>query len=621
MSCPANLSTTHANTQAQAHARARAANNQAYTNNQAYNQARAQSHTRAHAHSHSHVRAQSYAELAPLRTTATLRNSGTFRLFSFPSRLKMEETEVRRPSAEEQDLYYFGLPSQPKLVARSSTAAWEKLVDRTDPFWPSMRTKSLSPPGRHPLAPLWNDTNGTLRKDIIKALAAVEWHAIDVACLGYDSLNGEEPEGPQPITLFVSVEPATVAWEEGHRIVMQCKAILERHGISDIDCEMKESKFYRAADSLQLRAPSNLGVNRPVIDADTHTSECIGVPIADSDREYSAGTKSLYLRNNNKGAAEKGAAAYALTCRHVVFDIKTDHRDAYSFDGSQPKVMMIQSDSTKIKQHHVTLKGIADAAKTTLRRQKPDSERFVLLENLQRQYQRDADRLGNMEASTDARIIGHVVFAPPFQVRPLGLPYLPDRHNAYCTDYALIELYQSKHETPLADITNEVFVGDQWGTKLEQAYAMGPAFRGQEIPSTTTIRLRGTISPEEMYNPPLFDRGDSSTILVAKVGGRSGLTLGFSSIFKSVKREIIDGEEMDTEEWAIVGVRRNKELTRTPFSTAGDSGACVFDPKGRIGGILTGGVGVDGGWDTTYVTPIQYIMNELSEYGFDVSLA
>lgn len=301
--------------------------------------------------------------------------------------------EILYPSSDEQELYYFGLPSRPKLIARSSTTPWEPKMDRTDPLWPSLRTKSLTPPGRHHLIPLWNDINGDLRKDIIEALAGTEWHTIDLLRLGYNSPNGEEPDGPQPITLLVSIEPAKVAWEEAHRVVMRCKAILEEHGISDVHCEMRESKFHRAADSPQLRASSGLGLTRPATDADTYTSECIGVPVGSSGREDTLGTKGLYLRSNDETAAGKSSTVFALTCRHVVFDRKKDDRNVYAFDGSQPKVTMVQPDKVKILDTITTAKTYVDAAEETLAKQNPGSEHNALLEDLRRQYQRDLDRL------------------------------------------------------------------------------------------------------------------------------------------------------------------------------------------------------------------------------------
>ena len=50
-----------------------------------------------------------------------------------------------------------------------------------------------------------------------------------------------------------------------------------------------------------------------------------------------------------------------------------------------------------------------------------------------------------------------------------------------------------------------------------------------------------------------------------------------------------------------------------PFSVKGDSGAIVFDLKGRIGGIMTAGTGLTERVDTTYVTPMDWLLSDIKE--------
>lgn len=58
------------------------------------------------------------------------------------------------------------------------------------------------------------------------------------------------------------------------------------------------------------------------------------------------------------------------------------------------------------------------------------------------------------------------------------------------------------------------------------------------------------------------------------------------------------------------------------FSRKGNSGSFVFNLQGRIGGILTGGVGDKGRGisDTTYVTPIEWLLEDMKVHGYDVQL-
>lgn len=49
------------------------------------------------------------------------------------------------------------------------------------------------------------------------------------------------------------------------------------------------------------------------------------------------------------------------------------------------------------------------------------------------------------------------------------------------------------------------------------------------------------------------------------------------------------------------------------FSDPGDSGAIVFDLKGRIVGLLTGGSGRDYGVDCSYVTPFAKLQSDIEQ--------
>ena len=511
-------------------------------------------------------------------------------------------------------------------------------MDRTDPFWPSMRTKSLSPPGRHPLGPLWNDTDGSLRREIIESLVNVEWHVIDILRLGYDRIDGEDPgHWSHPITLLVSVEPATVAWEEGHAAVLRCKAILERHGINDVPCEMKESRICPAVSSEQPAGPQ-LGLPpalaSPIVQAHAQAiiSDCTGVAIGVGSL---AGTKGLYFRRN--GLADHDSNILALTCRHVVFAQKEDDQKEYRFDPTKPKVSVMQPDERTLGTHKGLVKGAVEILKDDIKTLKeqamhqgftedPRIEGSTGLLNSLISQQQDYEKLLKELASFDSelsRTIGHVWFAPAYGYRQLDYPVHPDQphQNRHFRDWALFELDPRKHQRPLDEIANRVFVGDGWRIKVKYALQKAQRFRGL-VQHGTTLALRGIIPVEEVYNPPLENDENDPVIAVAKVGRSSGLTIGFGSMYKSVKREILDGQTQYTEEWCITGVRLFKDQVGiSPFSAKGDSGACVFDLQGRIGGLVTGGAsGNDKTLDTTYVAPIEWILKSMEENGLNLSI-
>lgn len=57
-------------------------------------------------------------------------------------------------------------------------------------------------------------------------------------------------------------------------------------------------------------------------------------------------------------------------------------------------------------------------------------------------------------------------------------------------------------------------------------------------------------------------------------------------------------------------------LSRDFFSRDGDSGSCVFDHKGRIGGMLTD----FGNHDVTYDTPMEWMLEDIRRHGYDGEL-
>lgn len=220
------------------------------------------------------------------------------------------------PTTEERDGYYYGLPSRPKLVARSSTDVCSHQYDR----WSI--GKNFSPVGPHPIAKPWNDSTSPLRRGIIEALKGIDWTAIDILRIGYGRSNDFTGEVyAHPVNLLVSVQEGSTTWAQGIPVVMRCREILQSHGILDVHCEMRESHVTRGASSPgQAPASAPKFVGGPV-DSPMETralwSEYLGLSIAAYGEPTREGTKCVYLRLKDSGKI------VALTCRHVVFDEST----------------------------------------------------------------------------------------------------------------------------------------------------------------------------------------------------------------------------------------------------------------------------------------------------------
>ena len=76
---------------------------------------------------------------------------------------------------------------------------------------------------------------------IVEALEGIEWTTIDSVRIGYRYHIWERPEQRPPAGLWVGVKPGTTSWERGFARTKACKSILLSYGISDVECELRES--------------------------------------------------------------------------------------------------------------------------------------------------------------------------------------------------------------------------------------------------------------------------------------------------------------------------------------------------------------------------------------------
>lgn len=192
----------------------------------------------------------------------SLRHTKTQTTIPSPSQPKMdtmaEPSTMPRPSQpsdEEVRCYYIGLPGKPRLVARSSTEPWRHQIS----YGGWNIGKTLDPVNQHPIVALWNDSAGPLRQEFLEALDlnGIRWVAVDILRLGYQRVIGTLDEMPlNPVTALVSVEPNTTTRAAGIDAVLKCRGILLRHGIHDVEVEMKESQISRCNLEAQPNPPS-----------------------------------------------------------------------------------------------------------------------------------------------------------------------------------------------------------------------------------------------------------------------------------------------------------------------------------------------------------------------------
>ncbi|RFU79633.1 hypothetical protein TARUN_2606 [Trichoderma arundinaceum] len=536
------------------------------------------------------------------------------------------------PSAEESELYYYGLPSCPRLVARSSTHIWQ------NPQMPGFTTftgtlnmypKSLRPAGRHPLLhQLWNNATSSLRVQIVEAVsAASDWTAIDILRVG---LNKEFYP-----TLLLAVKPDSLSWSRGHAIALRCKAILEDHGIHDVHCEIRESVVTlctggpSTTDSATEDSTPNdfqlssMPITTPNAAIRADLSDCLGTKIAMKDMDGRAGTKGLYLALSPSSPSGGEPRIVVLTCRHVVIDPKTEGLQTYSRQASEPLKEVIQVDQPAFEEMLERLECATtqhrNAADRLSEQGKTDSA--AIYSHLADSSKALLEAIKPYEASS-SRVFGQLLYAPEFNSTSSG-------HGAtWLRDWALIELLPGRHQAQHSALKNKVFV-EALETFLFLVENNRKGWKGlpeplEPIVENCTVELQQVVVPMgEIFSPVHFaEYVDEPAILVAKYGARGGLTLGLGNTLKSVVRhtETLDGDrESMSEEWAITSVSRATDR-QAAFSKKGDSGSCIWDMAQRVAGIVMAGGGINGVNDVTYAQPVERLLADIRAHGFNVSL-
>ncbi|KAH7128949.1 hypothetical protein EDB81DRAFT_764100 [Dactylonectria macrodidyma] len=545
---------------------------------------------------------------------------------------------IPQPPREEEQLgYYYGLPSRPKLVARSSTDPYKYNFDFSTQYPVG---KLLSSVRQHPIADLWN-TDGPLRREIVLALDGIQWTVIDVLRLGYQPRMTEELQLNHPVTLLISVKKDSTPWEQGHSVVVRCHEILQNYGISDVHCEMKESHTIRLASppAAPLSAPKLHSEYAQTYPGRSTTCEVecekihavlsayLGHSIATFDQPTREGTKCLYLRRKDTGQV------LLLICRHALFNGTSANED-YIYDESNAESMVTilqPGDDTlarRKKDIALCIKCVDFHIESIKRLDEltQDEKKARIAEELATlpRLEAAAGRLEDVSPPA-TRIIGHVLFSPKFgtSTRTTG-----QSSSQRVRDWALIELHPGKHASPLEELENEVSVTEKERLNLLCAHEVEGFTFHRHLSFhylRNTLPLVGMVSEAETKGGEHESRlPEEPAILVGKRGQRSKLTYGLANNVTSLMREVVDNIEFVSEEWCILGPKPCGWMTdrRHCFCGLGDSGSCIWDLQSRVGGMLTSASGdpTYGGIDTAYATPMEWLLEDMRAYGYDVEI-
>ena len=513
-------------------------------------------------------------------------------------------------SEEESYCYYANLPSRPRLVARSSTPTtpWKAPTG----WWAYPVRKELKAVGNHPLNDIWEDTLAPLVLDILES-EKVKFTSVDVVRIG-------EVRAPSPpVILWIGVLPESLTPVDGLDVALQCKELLEKHDILDVDVELRESIVTRSVGPRFLQ-PARFPWD-PTVEVRRPLTATLGLGICAQSTSWAEGTGGFYM-------AEGGDSKRILlvTARHVVFPPNIVDNNRYECENpNQPhrNVLLLGDDAfNKLLTSIQSEIGSAAIDGEYQERRLGAAERMEV-EADEREMERKGAQAaldktkGTIEehplfcqdvlehwGPAEERVLGHVLFAPPIGVGPTA--------DQYTEDFAVIALDPSK-------IDAKNFKGNviDLGTKLtfSDFYRMIVSHTGPEsfeYRFDRLLPLQGTISTAELRRPTLVDENGDPCLMVLKRGNATDVTIGRgNNVFSFVRHYFKDKEPQTSKEWPVLSY--NEDYKSFGFSGQGDSGAVVVDGLGRIGGLITCGGGDTDDFDITYATPIEFLLQRIAK--------
>ncbi|KAF5704145.1 hypothetical protein FMUND_12688 [Fusarium mundagurra] len=522
---------------------------------------------------------------------------------------------IQEPSEDERQGYYYGLHSSPNLIARSSTTPWSQRRE-----WPDR--KKLDVATGHAIQQPWNDPQGSLQRLIVGVLtlARIDWTAIDILRVGYVSFGEDPRRTPErPVTMLISVSTDSTTFQQAKAAIIACKEILAQFNLDDVEVEIKESIVTTAASSTSS-APSDpkTGMEPPLLhpgpfdndmadfkyellhDISEYTGTAIGTP--SSLHLFKEGTTGVYLRDS------KGTA-YLLTCRHVLF--APEDIDKYRYQAGNDTRDVLQPGGNNLYNlvgRFKTQKATIDESIEVFRKplyntpeSQPKIQELLQEQRLLQSCQPYIDQFSNDVCP----VLGRVEFSPPIE--------LCSQHDRL-KDWALVELSQDSFTTKLSKLRNKIPVTHQLQFMVKHV-PVSPARRPLRLDFSHSHEL--AIGPLPIPEPELKAASPPGELFVVKHGKTTGFTVGRANGIHSLIRHANDViGDVTSSEWCIIG--------DNAFSDDGDSGACVFDLEGRIGGIITSGLKAEnnplGKHDVTYASTIEWLLEDIARHGYDLKL-
>ena len=514
-------------------------------------------------------------------------------------------------------MYYSGLPSNPRLIARTGPP-WEA------PWGPKAypRPKELRIPGDHKISEVWEDDLAFKVHEILDN-NNVDWSSTEIVEIGYL----DEPFGN--IVLWIGVwrpDPqrgsSILSYDVAIGVALKCKNLLEQYDIMDIEVELRESNVIQSSiiQSVGPRLLEPTDEIDPTVALREPFTTTLGLVICAELMSCVEGTGGFFLEVDD-GNGKK--SIFLVTVRHALFP-QSNNGFFECMPEGRPRYNVLLMSEKSFQNHLISIENEIDELTYILDYQekrvdnvkgRKDVTAIAIHEDAQglaRNAEAKIQDLTNFQRelsshwSAASRTLGHVIFSPPI-VAGAGT-----EQQRYTQDVAVVAIDASKIE-PSTFAGNVIDLGTKYspGVLTRMMHPNPENSHNFDFPGDRLLKLRGTITEDEIRKPKMYDQNGHSCVLVLKHGRTTGLTVGRATTLVSYTRKYVSHDDTAV----------SKELTIIPFSESsgpfsaqGDSGSVVVDGAGRAAGILTGGGGASDSTDITYVTPISFVMDVIHSH-------
>ncbi|KAF9517859.1 hypothetical protein BS47DRAFT_449479 [Hydnum rufescens UP504] len=532
-------------------------------------------------------------QFPPLSHTATVSSD----LPSATEHLTMPEPTPFVVTKTLSNIYYRGLPSKPRLIATTRPGAFESPTG----FEAYTILKELRPLGDHPLASAWDHGLADRLRRGLNTMC-VNWTSIDALRIA------EVGQSSSLAIVWIGIEFGALSFEDGSIVALECRTFIDTYGIRDYHVEIRESRVMRQVGNRFLDPVPFLD---PTFGARNPYTATLGIPISPKDRPWAEGTGGFYL---SAGGDDKDI--YLVTCRHVVLSLDKDDNKEYECknDSNAGEDVMVLGSSGFDEKLAVIDDKVEDQqsaitdAKETVR----DVDDPILVREVEQDLQKverglEVLRAFRHEIAThwegrEKRVFGKLAWAPPivFSTDP----------GQYTLDLAIIKI-----DAGTLDANNyrgtTINIGDKYTRRefMRRVYLHPTNPTSFKFPTNRLVTLQDQVPESALIKPPMLDANGESCLIVFKNGAKTDTTIGKANNVSSYTRTDLTGQHTESREWPVIPTNKDSGA----FSATGDSGSCVADAFGRVGGIVNGGSGATDSSDVTYVTPISFIMKVLHE--------